>query len=664
VLVGDVLVFDETGALVSMLHGARLRYLEGDRGLGRASVDDWFYQVGWEMLEPTLSPSRSSWMLVGGPCVLARAIAGELRHAGDECVVLETVDDLTSALEGFSASSKLPTGVVYLDGLMAHEPSAAAGAGQSTRCMDLLGAVKQLAAFGPGCDARLFVMTRGAQAVNGDLSPEAIWQTPLIGLGRTLAVEHGEIWGGLIDLDPSVADDDNARELARYLKSARVDDQVALRAGRWWGARLERRTVAAAPPLRLRSDATYVITGGTGGLGLELARWMAASGARWLVLLARTPLPPRSEWRNAGAASAAIRTIEDLEAAGVSVRVASVDVSDAAACARFFDQFQHESWPAVRGIVHAAGVLEHGTAVEMDADQIDRLLRPKLAAWTLHRQLASTDLDFFVMFSSASAVLGSPRLGGYAAGNAFLDGVGVVRASQGAPSLSINWGMWGEAGMASRFETTAVQAHADRGMGLMTTAEGLDALERLLAARFTRAAVLPIEWTSWSRLFPAYMNTPFFSRLPRRREVTAPAGAQTSALDRLARVSAVDRPVLLTAVLAEILSAVSGFAAGDLDRDRPITEYGLDSLMALEFKNRVQTVVGVALGIVDVLEGPSIAELAQRILPLVAVGAEAPVGADDDRALLARIDTLTDDDVEGALARLLAESVPGRMMEP
>jgi acyl carrier protein len=268
----------------------------------------------------------------------------------------------------------------------------------------------------------------------------------------------------------------------------------------------------------------------------------------------------------------------------------------------------------------------------------------------LHRALAGAPLDFFVLFSSASALLGAPRHGAYAAANALLDGLAAARQSSGFPALSVNWGVWKEAGMATRFDPGDVQAYSDRGMRSMSTAEGLEALGRLLGGTGSGVAVLPIDWAKWANAYPALTSSPFLSCL------VAPAkpatGCAQLVLDGIFGVSPRDRRNAIETYFLDLLATVSGFAVADIDIRRPVTELGLDSLMALETKNRVHAQTGVSLPIGCFLEGKTIEQLAAE---LEATLTEHRTPQITDRELLARVDELSEADLDLALVRLLAD---------
>ena len=645
-LIGDVAAYDEDGKLLSTVTGAVLRYLEEDsQRVAAAGPEDWFHALAWEPFEPALTVPAGmerTWLVVGNNPEIAGRVCAALRSAGSHPIVAPAAGTADALLAGLPHDR--PLGVVYLGAMLAHAPESAESPFEATGCAGVLRWVRTLS---PYRDARLYLVTRALYTQSQSSNADPIWQAPVWGLGRTLAVEQPGIWGGLIDLDPQ--DDAAATLLGQLLLSGPAEDQVKIEGGRFFAARLERIPAPQLTPLQLAPDGAYLVTGGLNGLGLEVARWLVRQGARHLILMSRTVLPARSEWRNIPGdlpVSAIVRAILDLESRGAAVYHASVDVANPRALQSFLDGYAAECRPRVRGVVHAAGVLNHGAAVDMLPEEFDALLAPKLAAWTLAWSLRTQPLDFFCLFSSASALLGSPKLGGYAAANCFLDALARHRAASGLPATSVNWGLWKETGMAARFDTGDVQARADRGMGGMTTEQGLDALGRGLGSARSNLAVLPVHWATWARLYPTYAKSAFFSRLT--GEVVEPArGSAESVVDVIGRLQGVERRAAIQDRLIRTLSAITGFSTSDMELDRPVTDLGIDSLMAIEFRNRIQKDFGVVVTIVQLLDGAPLRRLldhvAEGFAPLAPVDSSAP-----------DVDSMSDTEVDAMLVQLLA----------
>ena len=239
--------------------------------------------------------------------------------------------------------------------------------------------------------------------------------------------------GSLKPLPHNIFPVEDAANAFRYMARRKNIGKVVLS---FTVAESKNRSDRSAAP---RADATYLITGGHGGLGLAVARWLVEKGARHLVLLSRS-----------GASSAGEEVAADLAAKGATVTTIQADVSNESDLARALSEIRN-TMPPLRGVIHAAGVLDDHLLLNLDAESFRRVLAPKvLGAWNLHTLTADLPLDFFVVFSSVASVLGSPGQANYAAANAFLDGLAHDRRSQGLPCLSINWGPWAEVGMAAR----------------------------------------------------------------------------------------------------------------------------------------------------------------------------------------------------------------------
>jgi NAD(P)-dependent dehydrogenase (short-subunit alcohol dehydrogenase family)/acyl carrier protein len=477
-----------------------------------------------------------------------------------------------------------------------------------------------------------------------------------------IAQEHPALWGGLIDLDPNpetVAD--AATQLCKQILGPDGEDQLAFRDGRRYAGRLIRkpRTVAQPAPLSWRTDCSYLITGGLGELGLSVAHWMVEQGARRLILMARTKLPPRADWNSIEADSGAARqiaAIRELEGMGASVHLASVDVADEDQLGAYIDNYRAEGWPPIRGVVLAAGVLHDGLLAQLDAPAFDSVLRPKVTGgWLLHRLLEDTPLDFFVMFSSAGSLLGQPGQGNYAAANAFLDALAHHRRALGKPALSINWGAWNGLGFA---ETAGGKRLAARlalaGIGSIAPAQALEVMSRMLSQGATQVAVVPVDWGKYRQFYPAGTEPALLSELG--DEQTASSALSSDANEKrtaLLAAEPAERFLLVQSYVTELVARVLGQAASKVDVQQPLSNLGLDSLMAVELKNRIATDLGVNIPMVTFLSGPSVEQAATQLLQLLSEAPAASVPAAS--APPADVDQYSDEEVNSMLTDLLAK---------
>ena len=461
------------------------------------------------------------------------------------------------------------------------------------RCADVVRVVRQLSA--EDAPARLWIVTRGAQPVNGG-SPVSVDQAPLWGLARVLALEHPRVWGGILDLDPAV-DVPDGTTLAELIASAGGEDQLAVRGSTLLAARLTPAPIdqGGGAALRLRGDATYLITGGLGNLGLKVARRLVARGARRLVLTGRH--------------AADGPAVEAIRALGSAVEVIATDVGDAASVDALMTRLA--SGAPLRGIVHAAGVSVRRPLNELDDSAFRADFAPKVrGAWLLHRATAAIDLDFFVMFSSAAGIWGSQDMGSYAAANHFLDALAHERRREGLPALSVNWGRWDEVGVTT---PDAYEFWNRIGLQPMAESRALDALERVMASGAIERTIGRVEWSRFLSLQETKSVRPFFRNVrPVAQEserAVASARVDVGLVDlesgspeqRLARITA--------RVQREVCSILGIDPTRAMDQDRGFAQMGLDSLMAIELRNRLQKAVGRTLPSPVVFNYPTVRAL-------------------------------------------------------
>jgi acyl transferase domain-containing protein/aryl carrier-like protein len=391
----------------------------------------------------------------------------------------------------------------------------------------------------------------------------------------------------------------------------------------------------------IRSDATYLITGGLGGLGLSVAEWVVRQGARHLVLIGRS-----------GASSTAEQAVDAMRQAGAEVRVARADVSQADQVARVLAEIR-QTMPPLRGIVHAAGVLDDGILLQLNQGRLASVMSPKIGgAWNLHSQTLDAPLDFFVLFSSAASVFGSPGQGNYAAANAFLDALAQHRRALGLPALAVNWGPWAEVGLAARPDRS--QRLTRQGMISFTPKQGVQVMERLLPLDAAQVMALSVDWPKLLGSFPAGRPPALLSDLI---EETSLASARSKAhhekggltREMLLAAEPEQRQPMMESFLQEQLARVLGLAPSRLDRQRSLMSLGLDSLMAVELKNRIEAHLGVLLPVASLLQGPNVTELAAELL--------AQLTASSDGGGLERIDRVLDevDRLSGDTANVLLD---------
>ncbi|HMI88045.1 MAG TPA: amino acid adenylation domain-containing protein, partial [Polyangiaceae bacterium] len=593
---GDVRVTDDRGMTLLAVNGLRLSRL-GGRG---TNPSEWLHDVTWRRVsQPRAKRERvTRWLVLTDGLGIGERLVTSLEAAGHEC---------TCVRRGQPIPRGTWSGAVHLWGLDGEGTSSAL-------------------AISKAVAARLWIVTRGAQSLGPGETP-ALDQAPLWGLGRAVACEHPDRWGGLIDLDPSEAGEQSARSLAAELCHADAEDQIAFRGGERHAVRLVRRLAKKrGEGIKLRTDASYLVTGGLGGLGLLVARWMVERGARRLVLIGRTILPPRSAWNSIasdtrlGGAIDAIRALEHL---GATVHLPPLDVGDEEQLTAFLKQYAEEGWPAIAGVVHAAGTMLARPLDETDEACLGEVARAKATgAWNLHRALAQTPLDFFVLFSSMASLIPLPYQAAYASANAFLDALAHARQCAGLRSVSIHWGTWARVGMGS--QNGLAERLGDLGIGTIEPRDGLELLEAILQEDVAEVAVMPPARPKAKTVRPLPDGGMGDSRWLTLFQRTGPLAILSDLVaiepgDEGLRRAVEDatpetRAKLLVAHVVRQLSRALRIPAERIDPDEPLTRLGMDSLMGTELRNGLRASLGITLPIAKLLGDVTVRSLVEEIL--------------------------------------------------
>ncbi|ADO71800.1 modular polyketide synthase [Stigmatella aurantiaca DW4/3-1] len=585
----DLRLLDESGLVVAEVSGLVIRRAPREVMLRRdVTAPPLVLRTEWQpqMLSGASQAGPEAWLLLADRGGLAARLAEQLSSRGSRVEVLaaeENAQSMLGRIEAIDASGLACAGVVDLRGL---------DEGSSSDAVQ--GAVKrvqQLVTRRAAEALRLVLVTRGTQVTGSQDGSIAFEQAPLWGLGNVIALEHPELRCQRIDLDPSPGAPD-AAQLAAELAAPGREDRVAFREGRRLVARLVRTKLPpAVRALPLEGDATYLIVGGLGGIGLELARWMVGRGARHLVLMGRSAPSAHAQ-----------ETLAALRDAGATISVALGNVAEREALARVLGDIR-AAMPPLRGVMHAAGVLDDGLLVRQSEERLARVLAPKIqGAMNLHRETVGDRLDFFVLFSSVSSVFGTSGQAGYASANAFLDALALHRRAQGLTALSINWGPWADVGMAARLPPEAGKSWSSFGLGLLAPSAGLAALERLLSSEAAQVVVAGASEAEAKGDF-----APFFDALSSRKpEASRPAsvgGALVGASPRELRAR------LLSLLQVQAATVLGLPPSAPIDPRRPLQELGLDSLMALQFRNSLAASLGRSLPATLLFDHPTLEKL-------------------------------------------------------
>ncbi|MDZ8033646.1 type I polyketide synthase [Nostoc sp. DedSLP04] len=642
---------DEDGTVIVQVEGSSgkrtnrrtlLRILQEQ---GKTEIQDWLYQLEWQPWRDLLikgnreqgtlrqaqciagnredveratlfpQPQVGHWLILADATGLGQQLASELQQQGHTCTIVFAGDSYQhlgtniyavnpSVLEDFqrlhqeAIAPNHPEYIVHLWsldslGLDALAQTATQG------CISLLLLVRSLLQPTHSTLPRLWIATRGTQAVTEIALP----QLPLWGFARVVGLEHPQLWGGLIDLDTHVPTPElEAQQLLSQLVDSQGEDHLALRGGQVWRSRLVKQPMTRTQRLSFQAENSYLISGGLGALGLSVAEWMAESGAKHLVLTGRHA--PSAQAQEA---------IARLQQAGLEVRIATVDVADAPSMRKLITEIQTSPHP-LRGVVHAAGIIDIQPIELMQPSQLEAVFHPKvMGGWVLHELTKEIPLEFFVSFSSIAAVWGSKGQAHYAAANHFLDGLAHYRHSQGLPALSINWGPWSRYGMAASEEGQAWLAQ--NGVRALSPEMAIAALDYLMGTTNVQTVVADMEWQRFKQLYEAKGRGLLFKDIETQAQPQPQTSERrTEIWQRLSQVELTsDRQEILTAYfqqeLAQVLQLNLSTQITTVNIQQPLDTMGLDSLMMLELRNQVQRDLEVDIPMVKLMEGITLSEL-------------------------------------------------------
>ena len=655
ILTFDLRLWNPDGQLVAKIDGLQVKQITYQAlwvqlALSRKEAwRDWLYHSVWREAKHVLegrangTPSdvavnettEGDWLILADRTGVGRKLADLLNEHGmhTRLVYMNQTDEKLTA-DQYAINWTDPTdweqlladrsyrAVVYLWSLDDNENhSFTSSCGQVLHLVQaLIKTNSRDVSVAPTTPPRLWLVTKGAQSVQKadmkEANPIAPWQTSLWGLGKVIDLEHPELRTVCLDLSP----DSSLSELNPLLDELLTPDEeslIAYRNGVRHVARLERYRSSQVLPEgeMVRRDGSYLITGGLGGLGVKVAQWLIEKGAQHLVLTGRS-----------GANQTAKKVINQLEQAGAKISVIKADVTSVEDVKKVLS-----ASPKLRGVVHAAGVLDDGILIQLSLARFEKVMAPKVqGAWNLHQLTQNMPLDFFVLFSSAASLLGSLGQGNYAAANAFMDGLADYRRSLGLPALSINWGAWADIGMTSGLDKKRLKTLEDLGMKMIAPEPGLQVLGELLkdAKHVTQVGVFPVHW---SKYMP-HKISPFFSIFAPAFSQTARQSEDSDMVEILSAVPVNEQRELLMEHLRATIRQVMG-GEMKIEPHERLFDLGLDSLMALEVKNHLESNLKQPLRSTLLFNYPTLSKLAdylaQEVLSLPRLALELAVQAPD-----------------------------------
>ena len=565
------------------------------------------YDVEWQLSSGRIASDTATindrpWLIFGDRHGVAEGLTAKLKQQQQDYVLLTAERLKTLDLKGLTQllleQNCQWSKIVYLTGLDSLKIATIAdiNAYQQQHCTNILNLVQALAAN--SATGQIWLSTRGSQPIENKPNSSAVASSCLWGLASAISIEHPEHWGGIVDL-ASKPTQPEAELLLAIVNRQNKEDRLALRGSQVYVTRLKPTIVKSTPALKIKTDAAYLITGGLGSLGLQAAQWLGNRGAKNLILVGR-----KEPQQNAQQA------IDKLQEQGITVDVVQADITDYDTVKNIFrdrESITQTISPSpqvpIEGIIHAAGVLDDGLLQSQTWSRFERVIAPKVAgAWNLHQCTQDRELDFFVMFSSAASLIGSPGQSNYSVANTSLDAIAHYRRAQNLPALSINWGAWSKSGMAIE-----QGFHVD-GLKSIEPQQGLQALELLLTSELPQVGVLNADWQKLSRKFTYLKQSNYFSQLV--SQTKSDPSQNQAVFQALLATPAPERSQYLVDYLQQAIAEILQIKPVNLSVEASLLDLGMDSLMVMEAINQLKADLQLILYPREFYERPQITDLA------------------------------------------------------
>jgi phthiocerol/phenolphthiocerol synthesis type-I polyketide synthase D len=599
---GRITLTDDAGNPTAELTGVYLRRIQ--RQTVPLPLAQKVFEAGWAQTSTPIETGSAeepagSWLVLTHELEAKDTARAFIDRFGSSTRRMLSADlfDESAVLETFAktaADAELPPiGVIVFVGQRPFDGTD--GDGALARARDLIAAisatVRAVVGGWHGKPPRLWLVTRNGLVVGDDESGDPAIGA-LKGLVRVLAYEHPDLRATLVDFDTA---DETVEKLAAELGSSGSDDVIAWRGERRCVERLSRATLGVrVRESVVRPHGSYVVTGGLGGIGMVVARWLVDRGAGRVVLNGRSH--PSDEQR---------QSLADLESRAEIVVVPG-DISAPGVAERLVTAAEETGLP-LRGVVHSAAVIDDNLVANLSRESLERVWAPKAGgALRLHEVTATRQLDWWVGFSSVASLLGSPGQGAYACANAWLDALVAWRRASGLPATAINWGQWSDVGTARSLTLSALDP--------ITPVEGIEALESLVGGNLARVGVVRLRLDRAAAAFPEIRELGYFARVVEELDALSDGGEWLGP-EALREVDPAEAQQIVTARLRERISAIMGYPDDSaMQTNQPLTELGMDSLMAVRIRNTIRGDFGVEPPVALLLQGATLADLASELV--------------------------------------------------
>ncbi|PSF39268.1 beta-ketoacyl synthase [Aphanothece hegewaldii CCALA 016] len=594
------------------------------------NLDEEFYQINWiQKSNPsatTIKPLAGNWLIFAEQAkgedaiCLVSTLVEEFKKINQSCILVypgETYQKTEPEIYKINPASKEDyqtlckeikdlnlQGIIHLWSLEQNQElsTSVLENSQKTTTQSILYLLQTLTEY--SINSQLWITTNNTQSVTGNEQKLLLTGSTLWGLGKVIALEYPEYWGGIIDLS-STTDGNEVTLLLNEIINSDSENQIAFRQGKRYVARLQHSIIPKISKKIDYSEGTYLITGGLGAVGLKVAQWLVSQGAKSLVLLGRKKPSEK-----------AFSILQTLEKQSINLFVCQADITKEQELKDILTTVK-SNMSSLRGIVHCAGILNDGLLQGLSWEKFELVLAPKVqGTWNLHQLTKDEPLDFFILFSSAASSIGSPGQGNYAAANSFLDAIAHYRHAQNLPATSINWGILSD-GMATHSRV------AVKGLNPILTKDALNVLPQLLNS--TQIGVISANWDTISQQFPNFTESPYFqdiltsvskpSKKTSRGLVTEPSilVSKPTIFETLLETPDNNREAFLVNYLQTTIALIMQLNDNQISPTDSLLDLGMDSLMVMEAINQLKTDLQLMLYPREFYERPRINGLAKYL---------------------------------------------------
>ncbi len=591
-------------------------------------IKDWFYEIDWQ--EKAISPVDEANLKTGYWIVFSNTVLGEklstiMSENNQNCILVNLDNNYSSPEQGawsMNPSEKIDyisllkdtqdrfddgcLGVIHLWAAEQISDDLDLDKAQNVCDRSLLYLMQAISSQNVLLNSGVWVVARGIYPVDEKMKSGHLAYSSLSGLGQSIALEYDDLWGGIIDL-AATGEPADATCIMQHILANDSENRVAYRNKMQLVPRLTKKTFIRKKSPSVNEAACYLVTGGTGALGLRVVDWLVSRGAKNIAVLARRK-----------PTDAIAERLNKWQAQGIVVTVHQADVSDKAAMNKVIESINNDQ--PLKGVVHAAGTLGDGLIHDMSWEKYSEVTAPKiLGGWNLHLLTKDLNLDFFVLFSSAASVFGAAGQANYAAGNSFLDALAYHRVQQGLPAISINWGPWADAGMAADLDATNQTRMISKGAKEIDVDDGLACLNNLLgenpdADTSSQVAVLSIDWSELASIFSAKKGNEFLSEIPEfvttEKDIT---DSTTGIYQEIKNVNGEKRADSLLDYLKGLVSITLKIERSSIKDDSDLMDLGIDSLMIMEMLDCIKRDLLLMIYPREVYGNPKIDSLANYI---------------------------------------------------